>query len=95
MTSRADLIRMRAKARAEIESAFDVGLLQGRSRSTARAAARGSAMVSLRASAVLELVAEFERMMAALEAVTQPATPTLSPASHSCASPPPPDQTPR
>ena len=90
----ADLSKLRDRANAAICSGFETELVLGRSRSTARKLANNY-VVSVRASELLELVAEFERMMTALQAVVRQPAAAPSPASHSAASPPQPGQTPR
>lgn len=65
----ADLAKLRDRANAAILSGFETELVLGRSRSTARKLANNY-VVSVKASELLELVAEFERMMTALQALT-------------------------
>ena len=65
----AALAKLRDRANAAICSGFETELVLGRSRSTARKLANNYA-VSVKASELLELVAEFERMMTALQALT-------------------------
>lgn len=90
----ATLAKLRSRVEAAIASGFDTELVLGRSRSTARKLANNY-VVSVRASELLELVAEFERLMTALQAVVRQPAAAPSPASHFAASPPQPDQTPR
>jgi len=63
------LSKLRYRANAAICSGFETELVLGRSRSTARKLSNNY-VVSVRASELLELVAEFERMMTALQALT-------------------------
>ena len=63
------LSKLRYRANAAICSGFETELVLGRSRSTARKLANNYA-VSVKASELLDLVAEFERMMTALQALT-------------------------
>lgn len=65
----AALAKLRDRANAAMHSGFETELVLGRSRSTARKLANNY-VVSVRASELLELVAEFERMMTALQALT-------------------------
>lgn len=90
----ATLAKLRSRVEAAIASGFDTELVLGRSRSTARKLANNY-VVSVRASELLELVAEFEMMTTALQAVVRQPAAAPSPASHFAASPPQPDQTPR
>ena len=65
----AALAKLRDRANAAICSGFETELVLCRSRSTARKLANNY-VVSVKASELLELVAEFERMMTALQALT-------------------------
>ena len=62
------LSKLRYRANAAICSGFETELVLGRSRSTARKLANNY-VVSVKASELLDLVAEFDRMMTALAAV--------------------------
>jgi len=64
----ATLAKLRARAEAAVVSGFETELVLGRSRSTARKLANNY-VVSVKASELLDLVAEFDRMMTALAAV--------------------------
>lgn len=74
----ATLSKLRDRANAAICSGFETELVLGRSRSTARKLANNY-VVSVKASDLLDLVNEFDRMMTALAAVStshQAQTPT-------------------
>jgi len=64
----ATLAKLRDRANAAICSGFETELVLGRSRSTARKLANNY-VVSVKASELLDLVNEFDRMMTALAAV--------------------------
>lgn len=65
----AALAKLRDRANAAICSGFETEFVLGRSRSTARKLANNY-VVSVKASELLELVAEFERLTTALQALT-------------------------
>ena len=72
------LSKLRYRANAAICSGFETELVLGRSRSTARKLANNY-VVSVKASELLDLVGEFDRLMTALAAVStshQAQTPT-------------------